>query len=190
MRLFIKEEVDLNKERILDFLENSVFIHPTDTIYGLGCNALREDLVEKIRKIKKRPKQPFSVIAPSKKWIYENCNVPRQAIKWINKLPSPFTLVLMLKNKNAIAENVNNNLPTLGIRVPKHWFSDIVAELNIPIVTTSANITGGNFMTSLDDLEEEIKIKTDFIIYEGEKRGHPSDIIDLTKLKIIRKRRR
>lgn len=190
MRLFIKEEVDLNKERILNFLENSVFIYPTDTIYGLGCNALREDLVDKIRKIKQRPDQPFSVIAPSKKWIYENCNVPRKAIKWINRLPGPYTLILLLKNKNAIAENVNSNLPTIGVRIPKHWFSDVVSELNIPIVTTSPNITGGNFMTSLDDLDEEIKRKIDFIFYEGSKKGRPSDLIDLTKLKIIRKRRK
>jgi len=190
MRLFIKEEVDLNKERILNFLENSVFVYPTDTIYGLGCNALREDLVDKIRKIKQRPDQPFSVIAPSKKWIYENCNVPRKAIKWINKLPGPYTLILRLKNKNAVAENVNNNLLTIGVRIPKHWFSDIVSELNIPIVTTSPNITGGNFMTSLDDLDEEIKRKVNFIFYEGSKKGRPSDIIDLTKLKITRKRRK
>ena len=190
MRLFIKEEVDLNKERILNFLENSVFIYPTDTIYGIGCNALREDLVEKIRRIKQRPEQPFSVIAPSKKWIYENCNVPRKAIKWINKLPGPYTLILLLKNKNAVAENVNNNLPTIGVRIPRHWFSEVVSELNIPIITTSPNITGGNFMTSLEDLDEEIKRKIDYIIYEGEKKGHPSNLIDLTKIKIKKTRRK
>jgi L-threonylcarbamoyladenylate synthase len=189
MRLFIKEEVELNKERILRILENSIFIYPTDTIYGLGCNALREDLVEKIRLIKQRPEQPFSVIAPSKAWIYKNCNVSRQGSKWVKKLPGPYTLIMNLKNPNAVAENVNNNLPTVGVRIPKHWFTEIVSELNIPIVTTSANITGGNFMTSLDDLDEEIKRKVEYAIYEGPKKGKPSELIDLTKIRIQRKGR-
>ncbi len=189
MRLFIKEEVGLNKERILKMLENSIFIYPTDTIYGIGCNALREDLVANIRKIKQRPEQPFSVIAPSKSWIFSNCNVSRQGSKWVRKLPGPFTLVLNLKNPNAIAENVNNGFPTIGVRIPKHWFTDIISELNIPIVTTSPNITGENIMTSLEDLDETIKMKTGYIIYEGPKKGRPSDIIDLTKIKVVRKRR-
>jgi len=189
MRLFIKEEIDLNKEYILSCMENSVFIHPTDTIYGLGCNALRKDLVFKVRELKKRPQQPFSVIAPSKKWIYNNCNISRPASKWIEKLPGPYTLILRLKNKSAVAKNVNNNLPTLGVRIPNHWFSELVSEAGVPIVTTSANITGENFMTSLENLENEIKNKTEIIFYEGEKKGRPSEIIDLTKLKITRRKR-
>ncbi len=190
MRLFIKEEIDLNKERVLNMLENSIFIYPTDTIYGLGCNALREDLVARLRDIKERKDQPFSVIAPSKAWIYKNCNVSRQASKWIEKLPGPYTLILKLKNRNAIAENVNNSMPTLGIRIPKHWFTDVVSDLNMPIVTTSANVTGGNFMTSLEDLDEKIKSKTEYIIYEGEKKGRPSELIDITRIKIKRTKRK
>ena len=53
-------------------LKEGIFIIPTDTVYGLSCNAKSPKLVENLRKIKKS-KQPFSVIAPSKKWIYENC---------------------------------------------------------------------------------------------------------------------
>ena len=116
--------------------------------------------------------------------------MPRAAQKWIDKLPGPYTLILHLKNKNAVAENVNNNLPTIGVRIPKHWFTDIVSELNIPIITTSPNITGGNFMTSLDDLDEDIKKNVNYIIYEGEKRGKPSELIDLTKFKIKRTKRK
>ena len=191
MLLYIKEEVDLHRERLLYDLENSVFIHPTDTIYGLGCNATNNILVKKIRDIKKRQDQPFSVIAPSKKWIYQNCNVTRQAAQWIEKLPGPYTIILRLKNKSAIASNVNNNKPTLGVRIPKHWFSEIVYELGFPVVTTSANITGGNFMTSVDDLDNEVKHKVDFIIYEGEKKANPSQLIDLTQEKIkITKRKK
>jgi tRNA threonylcarbamoyl adenosine modification protein (Sua5/YciO/YrdC/YwlC family) len=184
MRLYIKEEVDLHRERLLYDLENTVFIHPTDTIYGLGCNATDKQLVQKIRDIKKRQDLPFSIIAPSKKWIYQNCNVTRQGSQWVEKLPGPYTLILKLKNKNAIASNVNNDMPTLGVRIPKHWFSEVVYELGFPVVTTSANISGDDFMTSVDNLNNDIKHKVDFILYEGEKKANPSQLIDLTKEKI------
>ncbi|GAG45638.1 unnamed protein product, partial [marine sediment metagenome] len=73
-----KKEIEIRK------LRNSVFIYPTDTIYGIGCNALNSKLVKRIRRIKKRDNKPFSVIAPSKKWIYDNCEVDRKILK---KLP-------------------------------------------------------------------------------------------------------
>ena len=90
-------------------------------------------------------------------------------------------MILKLKNKDAIAHEVNNNMDTVGIRIPEHWFSEFVSELDIPIVTTSANIKGENFMTSLENLNPSIKSKLSFIIYEGEKKGSPSTIVNLSK---------
>ena len=87
---------------------------------------------------------------------------------------------LILKSKNAVAENVAPGLDTLGVRIPEHWFSKIVEESGVPVVTTSANKAGGDFMTSLDDLDDGIKPKLEFVVYEGEKHGRPSKIIDLT----------
>jgi tRNA threonylcarbamoyl adenosine modification protein (Sua5/YciO/YrdC/YwlC family) len=185
MRIITKEEFDINKEYLLKQIKNgAIFIHPTDTIYGIGCNALDSKAVSKVRKIKKRPKTPFSVIAPSKKWIKENCNNKSYYFnKWISKLPGPYTMILKLKNKEVISKEVNSGLNTLGVRIPNHWFSKVAKELNIPIITTSANVVGGDFMTSLEDLSQEIKSKVDFIIYEDEKKARPSKIIDLTKEK-------
>ena len=60
-----------------------------------------------------------------------------------------YTLILKLKNKDAIADNVAPGLDTVGIRIPDHWFSMIANILNIPLITTSANIVGGDFMTSM-----------------------------------------
>ena len=182
MRIITKEELSFStKNYVVNKIEEgTVFIHPTDTIYGLGCNASDSKAVGLIRKIKQRPLTPFSVIAPSKKWILENCNVNDDAKEWINKLPGPYTLILTKKNAK-IAGNVAPNVNTIGIRIPNHWFSSIVSELGFPVVTTSANITSENFMTSLEDLDVKIKSQIDFILYEGEKSGRPSTIIDLTK---------
>ena len=67
--MIIKKE-DFNfskfKEKVL---EGKVFVYPTDTIYGLGCDATNFKAVEKIRKLKEREENPFSVVAPSKEWI-------------------------------------------------------------------------------------------------------------------------
>ena len=76
----------------------------------------------------------------------------------------------------------------MGIRIPKHWFSNIAKKLNIPIITTSVNVSGNKFMTSLDDLDKNIKNKVDFIIYEGKKKARPSKIVNLTeKARIIKR---
>jgi len=184
MRVYIKEEVLLRKnEAIAKIRDGSIIVHPTDTIYGLGCNALNLKAVNKIRKIKNRETMPFSVIAPSKKWVYDNCIVTEEAEKWINKLPGRYTIILKLKNKKAVSKSVNNGWDTLGVRIPKHWFTAFVEKAGVPFVTTSANIAGEDFMTSIDDLDPKIKIKVNYIIYAGIKKGRPSKIIDLTKEK-------
>lgn len=159
--------------------QGAVFIHPTDTIYGLGCNATVEMAVQRIRAIKQRTEMPFSVIAPSKRWIFENCDVSQEGEKWLEKLPGPYTLIFRLKSKSAVASAVNLGGSTLGVRMPKHWMTDAVSELGFPVVSTSANLTGEPYMTSLDDLDEQVKQKVDFIIYEGEKRGRPSTVVKL-----------
>ena len=176
MRILTKEELVYNLETLSkEIKDGAVFIYPTDTIYGIGCSALNEKAVNKVRELKNRPDNPFSVIAPSKEWIKNNCEVDE-----LNILPGPYTLVVKLKN-NPIVEPVNLGTETLGVRIPEHWISKFVAELNIPIVTTSVNKAGEQFMTSLEDLDEDIKAKVDFIIYEGKKKARPSKIINLTK---------
>jgi L-threonylcarbamoyladenylate synthase len=180
------DEYNIHKNTILNELRNTIFIYPTDTIYGIGCNATDEKLVSKIRNIKKS-NQPFSVIVPNKEWIYHNCVVSQEAEEWIRKLPGPYTLILKLKNRKAVAKNAHNSNgtgPTIGIRMPNHWFLGVVSQLKFPIITTSANITGHNFMTSLDDLDSNIRNTVDYVFYEGQKQGVPSTIINLSGEKV------
>ena len=181
MEILIKEEYDISKDRISGKIRRgSIFIHPTDTIYGLGCSAIDSLAVTRLRELKGRVSKPFSVIAPSKDWIYENCAITENADRWIRQLPAPLTLILRTKNSE-VAPEVAPGIKTIGVRIPAHWISDMVADLGFPIVTTSANIVSGDFMTSLDDLESELKPGIDFVLYEGEKKGRPSKIIDLSE---------
>ena len=182
MDVLARQEIILRKEEIIKKIKDgAVFIHPTDTIYGLGCNALDEEAVKKIRKIKDRHNTPFSVWVPSQDWIKQNCPPSPTLNKWLKELPGAYTLIVKLKNKKSIAPNINPGNQTLGVRMPDHWLHEFIKEFDFPIVTTSANKTGKTFMTTLEDLDPEIKKNVDFIIYEGEKKAKPSKIINLVE---------
>ncbi|MCF7865905.1 Sua5/YciO/YrdC/YwlC family protein [Candidatus Woesearchaeota archaeon] len=183
-----KEEFQNSKRKFLKQMETEIFIYPTDTIYGLGCDATNEEAIAKIREIKGSGIQPYSIIAPNKKWVYENCYVGEKEKPFVEKLGTyieingqehRFTIILKLKNKDAIAKNVSPGKDTIGVRIPNNWFSKIVEEFEKPIITTSANKTGSDFMTNKDNLNIKIKNKIAFIVYEGEKKGKPSTIINL-----------
>lgn len=187
MRILTKEEFQLNPRHIEESIvdRGEIYIHPTDTIYGIGGNATESEVVIKIQEAKGRFDKPFSVIAPSKDWIIQNCKVSKEAEKWIDKLPGPYTLILKLKNKGAIAEEVAPGRDTVGVRIPKHWFSEVASSLGIPLITTSANRQGQDFMTSLENLDPSIKKKMNFAIYEDEKTGRPSRIINLAEAEVV-----
>lgn len=182
MITYTKAEIENKLDVVLDKVKQGrIFIHPTDTIYGIGCDATNDNAVKNLRDIKNNSKRPFSIMAPSKTWIRDNCVVDEKVIEWLKKLPGAYTLILKLKNKNAVSKEVNNGLDTIGVRIPDHWFHELCSNMDRPIVTTSANRTNGYFMTSTDNLDDEIKSKLDFIVYEDEKKAKPSTIIDLTK---------
>lgn len=177
------DELNLHRKTVTKDLKQSLFVYPTDTIYGIGCDATSETLIKQIRSIKKSA-QPFSIIVPNKEWIYQNCLVTQEAEEWIRKLPGPYTLILKLKNPKAVAKNAYStmihDIPTIGVRMPNHWILSLVYDLRSPIVSTSANISGQDFMTTLDDLDPAIRTAVDYVFYEGPKNGAPSTIIDLT----------
>jgi L-threonylcarbamoyladenylate synthase len=190
MLIYNHEEFVQNKATLLRSMKKSIFIYPTDSIYGIGCDATNKELVQKIRALKNNTLQPFSVIAPSHEWVRQVCEVDADAQVWVKTLGSladingqkhAFSLVLPLKNPSALAPNVTQGHKTLSVRIPHHWFSQVVKELGVPIITTSANPTGGDMMTGLDDLHDRIRLGVDLIIYEGDKKGRPSTIINLTK---------
>ena len=181
MKTYTKSEVRHEKFRISNKIHSGeIFIYPTDTIYGIGCNALDDNAVKKIRETKNSEERSFAVIAPSKKWIYENCVVPKHAEEWVDKLPGAYTLFLKLKNPKAVSKHVNpRDNATIGVRMPAHWMQKMISELGVPIVTPPANVTGKNFMTSLENLDVQLKRICHFAIYEGEKKGKPSKVVYL-----------
>ena len=95
--LRIKLDETLNDKDSMDGIarqikSGAIFIYPTDTVYGLGCNAEDIRAVKKLRQIKGTD-HPFSVIAPSKQWIQDRLNV--KFPEFLEKLPGPVTLIMM-----------------------------------------------------------------------------------------------
>ncbi|HSU72631.1 MAG TPA: Sua5/YciO/YrdC/YwlC family protein [Candidatus Binatia bacterium] len=161
-------------------LDGQLFIHPLDSLYGIGCDATNSQAVLHVREAKGRFSKPFCIIAPSKHWIRTNCVITHAAERWLNRLPGPEMLVLELKRKYAVAPEVNPTQETIAVRMPAHWFTKVAQVLGRPLVTTTANHVHTSIMTSQEDLDPEIAKHIDFMIYEGVKKLHPTPVIELT----------
>lgn len=158
---------------IQDILSGKIFIYPTDTLYGIGCNAEDKQAVEKIKQIKSRDKdKPLSIIAPSKEWIKQNCIVDVELDKY---LPGPYTLILKKKNPNFL--NQISSTEFIGIRIPACQFSNQVKQAKVPFITTSVNLAGEAFATTIKEIPKQILEKADIVIDKGELNGRPSTLI-------------
>lgn len=191
MKVITHKEVLDNLDFYVDeIIKGKIFIYPTDTIYGIGCNAQNSFAVKKIRFIKKREEKPFSIIAPDKDWVITNAVVDSNTLLSLSKLPGAYTFILKLKNRLAIAKSETiGKMENIGIRIPNNWFAKIISKSQVPFVTTSVNISGEEHISEISELKEEIRDKVDYIIDDGKLDGKPSTIIDLTSgnEKVLRK---
>lgn len=154
-------------------ISGRIFIYPTDTIYGLGCNATNKLSVEKIKEIKRRDAdKPLSIIAPSIDWIFDNLIVDVNLNKY---LPGPYTIILKKKYPEFLSWVSEND--KLGIRIPKCDFTREILNSGVPFITTSVNLSGEKPAVSLEDVSEEIKEKVDVIVSGREMSGKPSSLV-------------
>jgi len=163
----MKEQTIINEIK-----SNKIFIYPTDTIYGIGCNAENKEAVEKLKQIKKRENKPLSVIVPNLEWITKHLIVDCNIKKYF---PGPYTIILKKKDPNFL--NWVSNTDSLGVRIPNNPFTKTIQKTNLPFITTSVNLNGEPFLTKISDLKTEIKSQVDHIIDIGELNGRPSTLI-------------
>ena len=163
--------------------DGRIFVYPTDTIYGLGCDAMQPRPVKKIRDIKQTD-HPFSVIAPGLDWIKENLVVRHP--KYLEKLPGPITLIFEKKDPDFLRWVSLSD--TLGVRIPNHHFTKFIQKTGAPFVTTSVNISGHPPVKRINDIPEPILDRIDVVIDAGPLTNPPSTVVDLTgdKPRIIR----
>lgn len=186
MVLILDAKTAMAIEESIKILGNDgILIYPTDTLYGIGCDATSEKAVEKVHKIKKTDKEkPLSVMVADIEMIKEYCEITQEQEETIKKkLPGPYTFLLKLKKKIAVSNN-----DKLGVRIPNDQFCQFLCKrFGKPIVTTSANITKEKPAHKLDEVDKKILERSDLAIDGGEtKHRKPSEIMDLVDRKRIR----
>jgi L-threonylcarbamoyladenylate synthase len=145
--------------------KGGVILYPTDTVWGLGCDAKTPGAVERIYKIKKREdsKSMLVLIDHNGRLASYVQEVPEIAWELIEAAVSPMTLIYPgAKNlaKNLIAED-----GSIGIRICDDEFCmELIKRLGKPLVSTSANISGEKSPSIFSEISEEIKKSVDYIV--------------------------
>jgi L-threonylcarbamoyladenylate synthase len=163
------------EEKLIEWIKaGKIFIYPTDTVYGLGCNAENENSVSRIKLIKAREKEkPLSVIAPSKEWI--KANLITDKIDIDKYLPGAYTLILWKKDKNFLSHVSSSE--TLGVRIPNNDFTKIIEKSGVPFITTSVNLSGEKPASRVAEVKTELLSNVDIVLDGGTLPGTPSTII-------------
>ena len=166
---------------VSDILDGKIFVYPTDTVYGIGCDAGNCSAVKKVFQIKKRNlKMPLSVIAPFKEWIFDNCVVDsKTSLKIDSYLPGPYTLILKKKKKDFLSVATSFS-DTIGVRIPQCSLTEVIQLSNVPFVTTSANFSGEPTAKELCEIPQSFLDMVDFVIEGGVLHGKASTIVDLS----------
>jgi len=170
-----------------------IVVCPTDTVYGLVCDATNKKAVDKIFKIKGRPKvKPIPVFVKDIKTASRVAKIDKNQLKFLRKKwPGKFTAILKRKGRKKL---YGIDKKTIAIRIPRYKLIDFLFErINFPLAETSVNISGQH---SLNDVRkiirqfEKEKQQPDLIIDAGKlKFNKPSAVVDLTgkKYTILRK---
>ena len=186
----MKEAID---KTIQVLRAGGVILYPTDTVWGLGCDATNAEAVEKIFRIKQRAESKSLVTMVSGDGMLQRFvkQVPEMAWQLIDITATPLTIVY--DDSIGLAKNVLAEDGSVGIRMVKHDFcQQLIHKFNKPIVSTSANISGEATPLDYSSIVQAIKDQVDYIVpasYAGKPSGKPSAIIKLQvngEIKIIR----
>ena len=173
-------------KKVVEVLRSGgVILYPTDTVWGLGCDATNEKAVKRIFEIKKRTDTKAMLVLidnPSKLQSYVD-EVPDIAWDLIELSEKPLTIIYP-QAKN-LALNLIGEDKTIGIRVTKELFSrTLCMQFRNPIVSTSANISGNSTPMNFAQIPDEIKNAVDYVVIfrqNDKSKSVPSSIIKLGK---------
>lgn len=182
-------------KQTLDTLHNSgTILYPTDTIWGLGCDATNEEAVEKIIRIKGRKEDKnFIILLHSDYQLAGYTNqIPDVAYQLIEYAEKPLTIIY--SGAKNLPSNVIAKDGSIAIRIVKHRFcGELLQRFKKPILSTSANISGDPSPRYYDEIDNSIKEQVDYSVEYGQDidtTGTASTIIKLEedgRFKFIRK---
>ena len=166
-----KENTNTEELKIVcNLIKNGeLVIFPTETVYGIGANALDENAVAKIFLAKGRPADnPLIVHIADRKTIGKIAkDITEVEQKLIDAfMPGPFTIIL--KKKDVLPSNVTGGLDTVAVRMPNNVIAKAIIQFsNCPIAAPSANISGRPSGTDIEEIRQELEGKVSAIIDGG-----------------------
>ena len=185
MRVYSPTEARLNADKLAsEIVTGRLFIHPTDTIYGLGCNAYDSQAVERIYKLKQRDRRKALILIAGDIMQISDMveTIPESAERLINNFwPGPLTLIF--ESSSRIREFVFGRSRTVAIRIPDSLIcQELIKETGFPLVSTSANRSGEPAATTAQQVKRVFQSELDLIIDGGKTfETTPSTLVDITK---------
>ena len=187
----LKEEIN----KALEVLKaGGIILYPTDTVWGLGCDATNSEAVAKVYALKKRADSKSLIIlldTENKLQSYVS-EVPDVAYDLIEYSENPLTIIY--SGAKNLAKNLINEDGSIGIRIPKHDFcQQLIQRFRKPIVSTSSNISDENTPANFSEISQYILDGVDYVVnleQESREKKQPSTIMKLEpdgKFAFIRK---
>lgn len=191
-----KDVMDINAEihKAFEVIQNGgIILYPTDTVWGIGCDATNPEAVKKIYALKQREESKSMIVLMNGEKMMYNVfsNIPEVAWQILDLSEKPTTLIL--DNPRNVATNIIADDNTLGVRLVKEPFCfKLIERMKKPLVSTSANISGQPTPKSFKEIAPEIIKGVDYVVNLHREKicDKPSTIIKLTndnQVKIIRK---
>lgn len=170
------ENFENDISRSIEILKaGGIILYPTDTIWGIGCDATNEEAVEKIIALKKRPeeKSMIMLIAAEKDILHYVASPDLRVFDFIKKTNKPTTIIY--GNAIGIASNVPAKDGSVGIRVCRDEFCKaLIKRFRKPIVSTSANISGQPSPAMFKEISNEVKKSVDYIVKYRQNENSPA----------------
>ncbi len=158
-------------QRAVDILNNKgVLIYPTETSYGIGCSIVYPESIKRIYDIKRRPgDMPLPVIMADMNMIRKYvAGIPETAERLIKRyMPGPLTLVLQAKDN--VPNGVKGPGGGIAFRISSSLIcGKLVGSLGVPLISTSANLSGQKEVRNIRQLPEDIIKQLDLVLDSGE----------------------
>lgn len=173
-------------------LKDKVFLYPTDTTFGIGCDATNPEAIQRVFKIKHRPdSKSLIILVENAVRLQKIVDVPDLAWDIMDLSEKPVTIIY--DNPRNLPKELIAEDNTIAIRLTHDLFcKKLISKINAPLVSTSANISGEPTPSSFEEISNEIKEGVDYIFPECEtfiSKFSGSSIIKLSsdgKVKVIR----
>jgi len=170
-----------------------IILYPTDTVWGIGCDASNEEAVKKIYALKQREENKSMIVLLNGERMMYNVfkEIPQVAWQILDLSEKPTTLIL--DNPRNVAKNIIAEDNTIGVRIVTEPFCfKLMERMKKPLVSTSANISGIFTPKTFKEISPEIIKGVDYVVnlYQDKICKNPSTIIKLgldSQVKVIRK---